>query len=208
MHMLHARVVCSCGFSTNPRLACNVAGYITLEASRALRRGWLDRRAIRIAYERKSGRHRFVTNVGWTSCRARVDTPPAAHEERELLTQLWAILKTQLFTTLMLSQTILSTVVFTAPPHDATSSTSYSPYLLTKGVLCTLSHLAFVIQQFGGVTTTTQNGFPELKRVFYMALDVLSASTVESARFVSELCQEINKHGKSSLRPTIFYVSI
>ncbi|KAF9814972.1 hypothetical protein IEO21_04822 [Rhodonia placenta] len=117
-----------------------------------------------------------------------------AHEERELLTQLWAILKTQLFTTLMLSQTILSTVVFTAPPHDATSSTSYSPYLLTKGVLCTLSHLAFVIQQFGGVATTTQNGFPELKRVFYMALDVLSASTVESARFVSELCQEINKH--------------
>lgn len=117
-----------------------------------------------------------------------------AHEERELLTQLWAILKTQLFTTLMLSQTILSTVVFTAPPHDATSSTSYSPYLLTEGVLCTLSHLAFVIQQFGGVATTTQNGFPELKRAFYMALDVLSASTVESARFVSELCQEINKH--------------
>ncbi|KAH9841383.1 uncharacterized protein C8Q71DRAFT_803106 [Rhodofomes roseus] len=109
-------------------------------------------------------------------------------ESRELLAQMWNLLKTQLFTTIMLCQAILSTVVFVPPPGVTPASSTSSPHSLSSAVLRTLSRLSFVVHQFGGVTASG-GGFPELKRVFYMALDVLASDPSESERFVAELCQ-------------------
>ncbi|KZT73966.1 hypothetical protein DAEQUDRAFT_363943 [Daedalea quercina L-15889] len=109
---------------------------------------------------------------------------------RELMTQVWNLLKTQLFSTVMLCQAILSTVVFVSYPDRTPSSSTSSPQALATAVLRTLSHLSFVIHQFGGVTATS-GGFPELKRAFYMALDVLASDPTESERFATELCQSV-----------------
>jgi hypothetical protein len=57
-----------------------------------------------------------------------------------------------------------------------------------------LSDLSFVIAKFGGVTSTSSAGFAELKRVFYSALDVLSADVEASEKFVRTL----NAHGRYS----------
>ncbi|KZT11854.1 uncharacterized protein LAESUDRAFT_719793 [Laetiporus sulphureus 93-53] len=108
-----------------------------------------------------------------------------APDTREMIAQLWNILKTQLFTTIMLSQSVLSTVLFVPQPSVDTSP---SPYDLAMTVLRTLAHLSFVLHQFGGVTATSEGGFSELKRAFYTALDILSASAPDSERFIAELC--------------------
>lgn len=104
---------------------------------------------------------------------------------REIVTATWQVMKTVLFTTLMILQSILSTVVFVPHPHGE----QYAPYAIALEALHTLSHLSFVMPQFGGVASTSEGGLPELKRAFYMALDVLSASEVEAGRFVQELCR-------------------
>ena len=125
---------------------------------------------------------------------------------REIATSTWQVLKTLLFTNLMILQSILSAVVFVPQPHEVQSGTSSSspgtpsPYSIALDALHTLSHLSFVMPQFGGVASTSERGLPELKRAFYMALDVLSASETESDRFVQELChhENISRKGKGT----------
>ncbi|PIL22397.1 hypothetical protein GSI_15085 [Ganoderma sinense ZZ0214-1] len=115
-------------------------------------------------------------------------------DSREVATTTWSILKTLLFTTLMLSQSILSAVVFIPDPQSNTAYSSpsgiSSPYGIALDVLHVLSHLSFVMPQFGGVASTSDSGLPELKRAFYLALDVLSASETEADHFVEELCHD------------------
>lgn len=95
----------------------------------------------------------------------------------------------------MILQSVLSAVVFIpnsqAKRSEDTGSTLTlpSPHSIALDALHTLSHLSFVMPQFGGVASTSEGGLPELKRAFYMALDVLSASNVEATRFVEELCR-------------------
>ena len=114
---------------------------------------------------------------------------------------MWNLLKTQLFTTIMISQAVLSTVVFVPHPADVATSPTSSPQALATTILRTLSHLAFVVHQFGGVTATSAGGFPELKRVFYMALDVLASGPAESERFVTEYCR--SGSDKGTARPVL-----
>ena len=82
----------------------------------------------------------------------------------------------------MIVQAILTTLVYTPSPF-----VSPSPYELALSGLQIFSHLSFVLPQFGGVTSTAQGGFSELKKVFYMALDILSADKSERERFVGGL---------------------
>lgn len=115
---------------------------------------------------------------------------------------MWTILKTLLFTTIRLVQSALSVVAFvpgpqppllsSEPPAPTSGSASSSPpvpspFALALAALHIFSHLSFVLPQFGGVASTGEDSFPELKRVFYTALDMLSANVGESARFVREL---------------------
>ncbi|RDX49946.1 hypothetical protein OH76DRAFT_499277 [Lentinus brumalis] len=128
------------------------------------------------------------------------DSDLADDNTREIATATWQVLKTLLFTTLMVLQSILSTVVFVPGPQSTASSSASpltsSPYATALDALHTLSHLSFVMPQFGGVASTSEGGLPELKRAFYMALDVLSASEAEAGRFVQELCHHETMSGK------------
>ncbi|PCH40275.1 hypothetical protein WOLCODRAFT_162231 [Wolfiporia cocos MD-104 SS10] len=134
------------------------------------------------------------------------DEEAIAPDSRELATQTWAILKTQLFTTVMIAQSILSSVLFVPQPmtkksvksahsHSSSPATDPSTFTLAADILRTLSYLAFVIQQFGGVATTGPASFPELKRVFYTALDVLSASAPSCESYVDELIGSMSSLG-------------
>jgi hypothetical protein len=105
----------------------------------------------------------------------------------------------------MLSQSILSTVTYspplssTLPALESVRSFSHLPThsSLALSILRTLSQLSFVITKFGGVTSTSSAGLAELKRVFYSALDILSADVESSETFVKEL----NSHGWSTQIP-------
>nr|VWO96328.1 Carnitine acetyl transferase [Ganoderma boninense] len=139
----------------------------------------------------------------WARCplaRVQDDTDFADDGSREIATATWSILKTLLFTTLMLSQSILSAVVYIPSPQSSSafssSSETSSPYGMALDVLHVLSHLSFIMPQFGGVASTSDSGLPELKRAFYMALDVLSASETEADRFVEALCHAEGTAGK------------
>ena len=114
---------------------------------------------------------------------------------------MWNLLKTQLFTTIMISQAVLSTVVFVPHPADVATSATSSPQALATTVLRTLSHLSFVIHQFGSVTASSAGGFPELKRAFYMALDVLASDSAESERFVTVYCRSESNKGECGFCP-------
>jgi len=51
-----------------------------------------------------------------------------------------------------------------------------------------MSHLAFVISQFGGVSSLPGQGFQELKKTFYLALDVLAAEPPRAQAYVEQAC--------------------
>lgn len=126
-------------------------------------------------------------------------------DSRELAANIWTILKTLLFMTVMLSQSVLSTTTYTPVSSIAASSDperSATHSSLALSTLRTLSHLSFVITKFGGVTSTSDVGFAELKRVFYSALDVLSADVEASETFVKSLDTHVSASSSTGGRTT------
>ncbi|KAF7365404.1 hypothetical protein MVEN_00412900 [Mycena venus] len=122
------------------------------------------------------------------------------HEEATLV---WKTLKTLLFANIMIADAALSAVIFVPP--SAYSGAVPVPSALALTVLHTLCDLSFVVSQFGGVTTTASPGFMELKKTFYLALDILAKSEEESNRFVRELCLSVREwHGRSGDRDPDF----
>jgi hypothetical protein len=109
----------------------------------------------------------------------------------------WWLLKTFLFSTIMVSDGVLGSVVF-AKPHsrnnqDMLGSTARS---LAETVLRTLYHISFVVSQFGGVIATAASedpGFIELRKVFYLAVDVLSSSEPPHEHETIEVCERFVK---------------
>jgi len=73
----------------------------------------------------------------------------------------------------MLSDAILASIVYIEPGSIPYVQASTSPSKLALRVLEILSCSAFIISQFGGVTSTSQ-GFEHLKKTFYLALDILA----------------------------------
>ena len=123
----------------------------------------------------------------------------AAPESREMTKKLWATMKTLLFTIVMLTESVLSGVVFLPP-----QSSSVTPATLANKVLNSLSHLSFVISEFGGVITLSQ-GFEQLKKTFYLALDILAqgewGSDDNGSRaedYVRGVCSALNSMRKES----------
>lgn len=160
------------------------------------------------------------TSIGTYSCfcahasQHRLINCYLAPNSRETMTTLWNVLKTLLFTTIMILQSILPALLFVPYPsgsradvHGASSidgATPASPFDLALMALHVLSHLSFVMPQFGGVTSTAEGGLPELKKAFYMALDVLSESASRSDLFVHQLCDSFKLEGMSILLCCIF----
>ncbi|KAG8214732.1 hypothetical protein J3R82DRAFT_9820 [Butyriboletus roseoflavus] len=121
--------------------------------------------------------------AGWMhSGLAEAKEESIAPETRPLITSIWTILKTLLFCTIMITEAGLSTSVYIPPAFSHSSSA------LALITLRTFSHLAFVIEKFGGAG---HGAFAELKRGFYLALDVLANNPDESEQFVRGLCDEI-----------------
>lgn len=86
----------------------------------------------------------------------------------------------------------LSTSVYIPPAF------SHSSAALALITLRTFSHLAFVIEKFGGAG---HGAFTELKRGFYLALDVLANNADESEQFVKGLCDEMWSSGLLPMHP-------
>jgi hypothetical protein len=111
-------------------------------------------------------------------------------ETRDITQAIWNVLKTLLFSTIMITDAALSNLVFVPPKshslYKAKNSLPRSPVLAAR-VLHTLSRLSFIISQFGGVTTTSTSGFMELKKVFYLSIDILGVDPVESEKIVRDL---------------------
>ncbi len=128
----------------------------------------------------------------WISCPlASVTEQDIAPSTTETTKKIWTALKTFLFTTVTLYEAVLTSVIYMRPqPCDITPAT------LALQTLHTLSHLSFVIFQFGGVTTATQ-GFEHLKTTFYLALEILAKSESggvgsKAEAYVQQSCLLIN----------------
>ncbi|KAI6030700.1 hypothetical protein F5J12DRAFT_918847 [Pisolithus orientalis] len=120
--------------------------------------------------------------LGWlASDLAGATEESIAAETRKLTESIWTILKTLLFSTIMIVEAGLSAVVY-VPPEIGHAAPS-----LALAVLRSLYHLAFVIEKFGGAG---HSAFPELKRAFYLPLDVLAGHKAESEHLVQQLCEE------------------
>lgn len=122
-------------------------------------------------------------------------------DSRELSEKVWTVLKTFLFSTLMVQQSVLDGILYVPPPRSLNnrSSKTSSASDLCCSILVTLSSISFVIATFGGVTAGASpnadgegRSFPELKKVFYMAVDILSANASASEEFVEHLIAGIN----------------
>ena len=122
---------------------------------------------------------------------------PAA-DTRPIAEKTWTILKTLLFSTVMIADSCLSTFIY-IPGKTAQRPSAFSADNLASDLaqttLRTLSHLSFVISQFGGVSSSPENGFPQLKRVFYLSLDILAADHEASEKFIRQSCAFISGEG-------------
>ena len=125
----------------------------------------------------------------WVDAQTEEEIPEPA---RETLTQTWGALKSFLFVTVMVQQSVVTATTYLPPPSKTASRSdpNLTPASLALVLLRTLSNLSFVITKFGGVTSTARTSvFPQLRRLFYSALDVLSTDRTASERFVTGLCQ-------------------
>jgi hypothetical protein len=115
------------------------------------------------------------------------------------------MLKTLLFSNTMLAEAVLSASVYLRP-----GSSQITPASFALQTLHILSHLSFVISEFGGVTTTTQ-GFEHLKKTFYLALDILAQgegehgnSGVKAEAYVQQSCFALNSQRAESRESPFF----
>ena len=126
----------------------------------------------------------------WVDIRTEEEIPEQA---RETLAQAWGALKTILFATVMVQQSVVNATIYLPLPSSKSVSSlepDVTPPSLALVLLQTLLNLSFVITKFGGVTSTTRTSvFPQLRRLFYSALDVLSTNQPASEKFVIRLCQ-------------------
>lgn len=111
-------------------------------------------------------------------------------ESSEVTTEVWVVLNMLLFTTIRITESTLSTTILLPLSLSSSASTSSTstptPPSLALTTLRTFSHLSFIITRFGGVTSAD---LPELRKAFFLALDVLGSDAHLSEQFVvKELC--------------------
>ncbi|QRW27597.1 trafficking protein MON1 [Rhizoctonia solani] len=90
-----------------------------------------------------------------------------APETQRVTALVWHMLKTILFTTVLISQSVLDTIIYYS------DVVSREGKLLARGILMALCRLSFVSTKFGALTAEG-GGFSEMKRAFFGALDVLA----------------------------------
>ncbi|KAG9095910.1 hypothetical protein FRC06_009298, partial [Ceratobasidium sp. 370] len=92
-----------------------------------------------------------------------------AIDARPTTTIIWHMLKSFLFTTVLIARSALDTVIYynAATPQEGKA--------LSRGILTTLCRLSFVSLKFGALAAEG-GGFGEMKRAFFGALDVLASN--------------------------------
>jgi hypothetical protein len=117
---------------------------------------------------------------------------------------MWTILKNLLFSIVMFADVCLTAFLY-IPGHIAlipfSSSTDSPASFLAQTTLRAFSHLSFVISQFGGVTSSSEHGFTELNRAFYLALDILSTNHIASEAFTRQWCEFFSGPGSLFSNP-------
>ncbi|KAK1226251.1 hypothetical protein PQX77_010724 [Marasmius sp. AFHP31] len=147
---------------------------------------------------------------------ARVETGMHKVLEPSATADSWQILKTLLFSCVMITEAVLSSSLY-LPPSAYSSALPSAPTLsradpatpatLAFHTLQILGHLSYVVHQFGGVTSMgapTEDGnasgvFKEMRKTFYLALDILSATAAREMQtrrlvesFVNDLCRGVS----------------
>ncbi|KAJ1309628.1 hypothetical protein OPQ81_006397 [Rhizoctonia solani] len=112
--------------------------------------------------------------------------------------RVWHMLKSMLFTTVLVSQSVLDAVVYySAIPRRESK-------LLSRGILMSFCRLSFISTKFGALTAEG-GGFSEMKRAFFGALDVLAFNYDDKdntgdqscVRLVVDLSGELNSLASS-----------
>lgn len=136
----------------------------------------------------------------WVNVQTEEEIP---EQVREILTEAWGVLKTILFVTVMVQQSVITATIYLPQPSIKIMSSlepDVTPASVTWTLLQVLSNLSFVITKFGGVTLTARtSAFPQLRRLFYSALDVLSVNQAASEKFVLFLCQSGKQDALSAI---------
>jgi hypothetical protein len=108
----------------------------------------------------------------------------------------------------MLSDAILTSVVYIHPTSTPYTQASTSASEIALHVLEILSHFSFIISQFGGVTST---GFEQLKKTFYLALDILAQENDRAQHndglvnsYVRDQCLALKSPAIAGSRESIF----
>ncbi|KAF8520802.1 hypothetical protein BU17DRAFT_46263 [Hysterangium stoloniferum] len=126
-------------------------------------------------------------------------------DSRQISTDIWRALKTLLFTHLLISLSILSSLVYLRPLKAGSEQPSSST--IAESILRSLYNQSFILSQFGGIVSSADT-FKELKRVFYTALDIIAADSDSQAceslvnELVSHVQADIDIVTDSELTPT------
>ncbi|KAF8340678.1 uncharacterized protein EI90DRAFT_3036454 [Cantharellus anzutake] len=108
-------------------------------------------------------------------------------KSRATMITLWQMLKAYLFSTVLMSQSIVDVITFHHPPKKTVGGLdpASSPQVASS-LLLTLSHAAFISSKFGGITSEG-GGFKEQKRLFFSSLDILCSDPVASEALLKVL---------------------
>ncbi|KAG8893809.1 hypothetical protein FRB99_001696, partial [Tulasnella sp. 403] len=110
----------------------------------------------------------------------------------ETIKCLWQILKSFLFSTILVFQTILRVITFEKVPKSLKLAPESHPHALVSSITSSFLHLSFVTSKLGGGLTSHGGGFSEQKRVFYTALDVISSDAWEMNLFMKRLAGRLS----------------
>ncbi|KAG8983105.1 hypothetical protein FRB93_007662 [Tulasnella sp. JGI-2019a] len=129
-----------------------------------------------------------------------IDEQDLATSSISQATEIWNILKTFLFSTVLISQSILATLTFEAVPRGD-DSRFMSTTQLVSSIVNTFFHLAFVTSKFGGGLTSSGGGFPEQKRAFFTALDIMASDGHQTAALITRLHTHITTTQLPEMHP-------
>ncbi len=101
--------------------------------------------------------------------------------------KLWEILKAYLFSTILVSQSIIDVITFQpCPRRTSTGVNPDSSPQIASLILQTLSHTAFISSKFGGVISDG-GGFKEQRRLFFSSLDIVGSDSEASETLLDVL---------------------
>ncbi|KAG8816498.1 hypothetical protein FRC17_000303 [Serendipita sp. 399] len=115
-------------------------------------------------------------------------------EETSLSSEnIWATFKTFLFTTVMVLQSVVDSLLYTN-----ISSIEFNAKLAGR-IIKTLAHLSFISIEFGGLSAQGEVSFHEYKQTFYTALDIVLTAPSQGDALIQELSAHLKQLGEAGV---------